>query len=58
MWNGSEQRVVRDGVLKLIWDKREGESILPERRLERKERLETCRRLAREEIFRARRTGA
>jgi len=36
----TEQRLVWDGIRKLIRDKRKGESILAERRLERKDILD------------------
>lgn len=53
MWKGTEERVVREGTLKCMRDKRKRESILEERRLERNDRLDTCQRSANEEILRA-----
>jgi hypothetical protein len=49
--------VVREGTLKLIWDKREEESIFAEGRLEMKNKLATSRQSASEKRFMAYRTG-
>lgn len=42
VWKGIEQQVVRAGTLKFTWDKSIGESILGERKSDRKDRLDVC----------------
>lgn len=39
MWKRIERRVMRERTLKLTWDKRKGQLILTERRLDRNDKL-------------------
>jgi len=57
MWNGTERRTARDGVLKLIWDNNTGKSILPLTIFLIKVRLVLCLRSAKEPNCRCVNTG-
>ena len=53
IWKGIDERVKREGILKVISDRRLGESILPVRILERKDKLYECLRTERLERLRS-----